>query len=85
MWKKLSLFISRCKDAIQACKLEDIDVSVDQGKWHNIKEEKIKKKKKGPVKAPRRLYMYHHWQVGTFFLRKPFLQISTMITSTIIC
>jgi len=56
--KKLSLFIIRCKEAIQAGKLEDIDVSVDQGKWHNIKEEKIKKKK-GPVKAHRRLYIYH--------------------------
>ena len=43
--KKLSLFIIRCKDAIQAGKLEDIDVSVDQGKWHNIKEEKIKKER----------------------------------------
>jgi hypothetical protein len=41
MWKKLSLFIIRCKDDIQAGKLEDIDVSVDQEKWHNIKEEKI--------------------------------------------
>jgi hypothetical protein len=29
MWKKLSLFIIRCKDAIQAGKLEDIDVSVN--------------------------------------------------------
>jgi hypothetical protein len=37
--------VKRCKDAIQAGKLEDIDVSVDQGKWHNIKEEKIKKRK----------------------------------------
>lgn len=49
---KRGFFYCRCKDAIKAGKEEKIDLTVDQGKWCEIKANKLKSETNNDTQNP---------------------------------